>query len=216
MRRTMVVLGIAAMLAAPLSAQQPGAPVTSGTGSFYISPYAGYIWYGDLFDFGNDVEFTNDDGFMWGAQAGYSFSPNFSLIGNFAYNKSNFELENPGGPTPMSGDLGVFMYDGNVQFRLPFVTGDGWVAPLAQLGVGAIKYTTDTDDFESDGRTDVAFNFGIGGDFNIAPRAGLRILLKDYITSLAWSEADEIDFDDDIEDNVAHNWVLSLGLNIGF
>ena len=219
MRRLLVVLGMAAVLAGPAQAQQPGQPVTSGSGSFYLSPYAGYIWYGDLFEFGEDIEFTNDDGFMWGAQAGFSFSPNFSLLANFAYNKSNFEVEDPTGtPTSASGDIGVFMYDGNLQFRMPFLTNTvgSWIAPLGQVGVGAIKYSADTDDFNSDGETNVAFNFGIGGDFQLGERLGMRVMLKDYITSLSWTDVGSVDFDDDVEDNVAHNWALSFGLNFGF
>jgi opacity protein-like surface antigen len=217
MRKFLVAISMAAAFAAPLQAQQPGQPVTSGSGSFYLSPYAGYIWYGDLFDFGTD-EFTNDDGFLWGVQAGFSFSPNFSLIGNFAYNKSSFQVENAGGTSQASGDLGIFMYDGNLQFRLPFLanTVGSWIAPLGQVGIGAIKYTPDTDDFNSDGETNVVFNLGIGGDFQFAERIGMRVMLKDYITSLAWSDIGDVTFDDDVEDNVAHSWALTLGLNFGF
>ena len=219
MHKFLVVVSVAAaMVAAPMHAQQPGQPMTSGSGSFYVSPYAGYIWYGDLFDFGND-EFTIDNGLLWGAQAGFSFSPNFSLIGNLGYNKSHFEIEDESGAeSPQSGDVGIFMYDANLQFRLPFLTNTvgSWIAPLGQVGVGAVKYTPDTDDIASDGDTNVQFNFGIGGDFQFAERIGMRVLLKDYITSLSWTDVEAIDFDDDVRDNVAHNWSLTLGLNFGF
>ena len=41
-------------------------------------------------------------------------------------------------------------------------------------------------------------------------------MIKDYITSLAWGDLDSVTFDDDVEDNVAHNWALTFGLNFGF
>jgi hypothetical protein len=45
---------------------------------------------------------------------------------------------------------------------------------------------------------------------------GARIMIKDYITSLAWSDIDAVDFNDDVDSNVAHNWALTFGLNFGF
>ena len=213
MRTFIVVVGLAATLAAPLAAQSP---ITSGPSSFYISPYAGYVWYGDLFDFGNDVEFSNDDGVLWGLQTGYSFSPNYSLIGHFGYNTSNFELQEGGTTLAASGDFGVYMYDANLQFRLPYFMDGGWVAPLGQVGVGAITYDFDSEVFDQGSSTDWAFNFGIGADFHITPQVGVRLLLKDYITSLAWEDSDVFEFDNEVDDNVAHNWAFSFGLNFGF
>jgi hypothetical protein len=79
-----------------------------------------------------------------------------------------------------------------------------------------MKYTFDTDDIASDGDTNVAFNFGIGADFQLMKAIGARIMIKDYITSASWTSADNVDFTDNVSDNVAHNWGLSLGLNFGF
>jgi hypothetical protein len=209
-----------AAIAAPLQAQMPGEPVTSGQSSFYLSPYAGYVWYGDLFENPDGGEYTLDNGAQFGVQAGVSFSPNFSLIGNFGYNKSNFELEHPDfeGGIRQSSDLAVMLYDLNLQFRLPFIANrmGSWLAPVGQLGVGGVKYTFDRDDVFSEGDTDVAFNFGLGADFQLMKALGARIMIKDYITSLAWSDIESVTFDDDIEENVAHNWALTFGLNFGF
>jgi opacity protein-like surface antigen len=220
MRKFLVTAGLLAAVAAPMQAQNPGEPVTSGQSSFYLSPYVGYIWYGDLFEFPDDVEYSNDNGVNYGVQAGVSFSPNISLIGNFGYNKSKFTLESDrtGDDIDASGDLGIFFYDANLQFRVPFIANrmGSWLAPVMQVGVGAMKYTADTDDFNSDGETNVAFNVGLGADFQLMKALGARIMIKDYITSLAWSDADQVDFDDDIADNVAHNWALTFGLNFGF
>ena len=220
MRKFLVTAGMLAAIAGPLQAQA-GQPVTSGSGSVYFSPYAGYTWYGDLFKFNDQTEYSLDASPVYGAQLGYSFSPNFSLVGNFAWSKTNFEFErDEPAPTPdtrVSDDLAVMLYDANLQFRLPFLANrmGSWIAPVGQVGVGQIKYTFDRDDLFGEGDSDIAFNFGIGGDFQLMRTIGARIMIKDYITSLAWNNSGSVDFTDN-EDNVAHNWALTFGLNFGF
>ncbi len=219
MRKFLVTAGLLAAVAAPMQAQTPGEAVTAGQSSFYVSPYVGYMWFGDLFEFGDDIEYTNDNGVFFGGQIGVSFSPNFSLIGNIARAKTNFELQPNDAPNQrVSDDLAIFLYDANLQFRVPFIANrmGSWIAPVGQIGVGAMKYTFDTDDIASDGDTNVAFNFGLGADFQLMKAIGARIMIKDYITSLSWTNADNVDFTDDVEDNVAHNWGLTFGLNFGF
>ena len=209
----------ATLVASPAAAQSTGEPVTAGHGSFYVSPYAGYMIFGNLFTFADGTEYSNEDGGLYGVQAGFSFSPNFSLIGNFGYTKSKFTLENENTSTNTSGDIGIFLYDANLQFRIPFVsdmTRDSWIAPIFQAGVGAIKYTADTDDFNSDGKTDVAFNFGIGTDFQLMKTVGIRLMAKDYVTSLSWTDPENVNFRDDVDGNTAHNIALTVGLNFGF
>jgi len=220
MRKFLVTAGLLAAIAAPMQAQTPGEAVTSGQSSFYVSPYAGYVWFGDLFDFGNDVELSTDNGALFGVQAGVSFSPNISLIGNFGRAKTNFEIQSNTDPDQRTDDdMAIFFYDANLQFRLPFIsdmTRQSWIAPVGQLGVGAIKYTTDTDDFNSDGKTDVAFNVGLGADFQLMKTVGIRLMAKDYITNLGWVDASEVDFDDGVKGNTSHNFGLTVGLNFGF
>lgn len=216
MRKLLVGAALATLIAAPLRAQGAGDPITSGSGSFYVGPYVGYMIFGDLADLPDGSEYSNENGISFGAQAGWSFSPNFSLLGNFGYNKSQFTIEpSGGGSVSASGDVGVWLYDANLQFRLPFAQDMGWIAPFAQLGAGAVKYTFDTDDFNSDGTTNVAFNFGLGGDFQVAERIGARIMVKDYITSLSWTDINEVDFSGG-DDDTSHNWLISFGLNFGF
>jgi hypothetical protein len=210
-----------AAVAAPVQAQTPGTAVTAGHGSVYFSPYAGYTWYGDLFKLSDDTEYSLDASPVFGAQLGYSFSPNFSLIGNFSWSKTNFELERDAAGTAedirVSDDLAVMLYDANLQFRIPFLANrmGSWIAPVGQIGVGQIKYTFDRDDLFGDGDSDIAFNVGLGGDFQFMKTIGARIMVKDYITSLQWNNAGSVDFADNT-DNVAHNWALTFGLNFGF
>src|SRR5688500_16831523 len=174
------------------------------------------IW-GEFWDFG-DVEQTLDDGVGFGVQAGWSFTPNISLLGNFMYTQAGWALDpdGSGGAEQIQVDQGWFLYDANLQFRLPFGQSSGWIAPFAQVGAGAIKYTPDTDDFEGEGETTVAFNLGLGADFQFAERVGLRLMAKDYIANMDWKDVGSVTWDDGVDGNTAHNWRLRLGLNSGF
>jgi opacity protein-like surface antigen len=216
MRRFFVSAALAAAVAAPLQAQDAGDPVTSGHGSFFVGPYAGYMVFGDLAE-SSTGEFSNEDGGFYGAQAGWSFSPNFTLLGNLGYTKSKFTFESDAGPTSnLTGDIGIWLYDANLQFRLPFQQADSWIAPFAQVGAGAIRYTPDVDDLDGeDSQTNVAFNAGIGADFQWMESVGVRLMVKDYITSLQWDDDETIggDFDDA---ETQHNWAFTVGVNFGF
>ncbi|MFL5577353.1 MAG: outer membrane beta-barrel protein [Gemmatimonadaceae bacterium] len=212
---------IAAAVAAPAAAHAQGAtPVTGGHGSFYVEPYAGYMFFGEFAKLSPTASQSYDNAALFGVQAGYSFTPNWSLLGNFGYSKTNAELkiQNSTNP-PTSGDLGITVYDVNLQGRLPFLMGDtqSMISPFAQVGVGAFKISPDFENV-SKGPTSVAFNFGGGVDFQLTPIVGIRVMAKDYITSLDWKELDDVDneFRADKKNNVAHNVGLSAGLNIGF
>ena len=220
MRKFIVGAAALALAAGPLSAQGAGQPVTAGHGSFYVGPYAGYMIFGDLYETPQNVEYSNENGGFYGVQAGFSVSPNFSILGNLGYTKSKFTAENVPAATGtqtqnLSGDIGVWLYDADLQFRLPFMQANSWIAPLAQVGAGAIRYTADYNDFNSSAQTNVAFNFGIGGDVQFAQAVGLRVMAKDYITSLKWTNDSRI-ARDVIKGQTAHNWAITAGLNIGF
>ena len=207
MKKFIVSAAVFAVLAAPAAAQvttpgdtMAGKPVTTGHGSFYVGPYAGYMIFGDLYKGQNNVAYSNEDGGIYGAQAGFSVSPNFSILGNLGYSKSKFTLENvPTGTgtttANVSGDVGVWLYDADLQFRLPFAQKDSWIAPFAQVGAGAIRYSSDYNNFNSKSQTNVAFNGGIGADFQFRKLVGVRLMAKDYVTSLKWSNDNTIGSD---------------------
>ena len=141
------VLAVAAALPATARAQvttpgtpQTGAVVTKGHGSFYVGPYAGYIRFGKLDDLSNGAKLSLENGFFYGGQAGYSFSPNVSVVANLGYTRSKFVAKDVNGTSSnvnVSSDLGTFLYDGNVQFRLPVVASPmgNTVSPFAQLAI---------------------------------------------------------------------------------
>lgn len=200
-----------------------GAVVTRGHGSFYVQPYVGYLIGGELTE---DPQLTLEDKPIYGAQLGYSFSPNFSLVGNVGYSSTNFAYETrtaSGANQRSSNDVDLLLYDANVQFRLPFVANNmgSTVAPFAQVGLGAIKYSPDQgnelDDFK-DGPTDITYNLGLGVDIQVRKSIGIRLMAKDYITSLAYDDfvtaAETVTRTSN--NTIANNIALTAGLNFGF
>jgi opacity protein-like surface antigen len=213
MRRFVLGAALVGLMAVNANAQElPEARA----GSFFIGPYAGYMFFGDLWDFAGPTEQSLEDAPMFGAQAGVNLTPSIALLGNLGYTKSAFTLENDATGTSerISGDLGVFFYDAALQFRIPM--NSTRISPLAQVGVGGIRYTLDTDDITGEPRSsDVAFNLGLGADIGLARGVALRLMAKDYITSTKWNDIEEVSFDDDAADNVAHNIGLTIGLRLG-
>jgi opacity protein-like surface antigen len=214
MKRFLVSAAFVAALAAPLAAQS--SVVTGEPSVFTLTPYAGYIAYGDHFETGTGAEFTNDNAAIYGVQLGIDMTPNLALVGNFGYSRTNWEFEFTGPSERHAGDVGVWLYDGNLQLKFPFAAGAGTFSPFAQVGVGAMKFTADRTDFESDGTTNVAFNAGLGADFNVGA-LGLRLMAKDYISSFKWDEFRNANSTRDLRDaGTSHNFAFTLGLKLGF
>jgi hypothetical protein len=214
MQKFLVSAALVAAMAAPLAAQR--SVVTGEPGVFSLTPYVGYIAYGDHFESTGGAEFTNDNGAIYGVQVGIDMTPNLSLVGNFGYSRTNWEFEFPGPAVDRGGDVGVWLYDGNLQLKFPFAAGAGTFSPFAQAGVGAIRFTADRDDFNADGTTNVAFNAGLGADFNVGA-LGLRFMVKDYISSFKWDEFETANDPNDLQNaETSHNFAFTLGLKLGF
>ena len=214
MNKFFVSAALVAAVAAPVAAQS--SVVTGQPSVFSLTPYVGYIAYGDHFETGSGAEFTNDNGAIYGVQLGIDMTPNLSLVGNFGYSRTKWEFEFTGPAEQVGGDVGVWLYDGNLQLKFPFAAGAGTFSPFAQAGVGAMKFTADRNDFDSDGTTNVAFNAGLGADFNVGA-LGLRLMAKDYISSFKWDEFRNANSTRELRDaGTSHNFAFTLGLKLGF
>ena len=227
------LVSVAALSVAAASAQAqvtsprdtaPGSYVTRGHGAFYVEPYAGYFIGGNLTK--SSAPLTLEDKPIYGAQLGYSFSPNFTLVGNVGYSKNNFAYETRGATgvnTRASNDVDLLLYDADLQFRLPYVANKvgSTIAPFAQVGLGAIKFSPDRgnelNDFKK-GPTNIAYNAGVGVDIQVRKFVGVRLMAKDYLTSLAYDDlrttAETVTRTSD--NKVSNNVALTAGLNIGF
>ena len=221
MKRFFVSAAALALAATAAQAQAaPGQVVTSGHGSVYLQPYAGYMVFGSLTD---NPELTLRNRAVYGAQLGYSFTPNLALVGNVGYApRSQFEYDQPGTTVgqPSQGNIDVLVYDANLQFKLPFVANrvGSTLAPFAQVGAGAMKFSPNNSGSLTDGPTNVAFNAGLGFDFQVRKAIGVRLMAKDYITSLAFDDFRSTTgtLDNGRDDKLSNNIALTLGLNFGF
>jgi opacity protein-like surface antigen len=229
MRKILVGAVLAATVAsAPSFAQNAGTPVTRGGGSLFVSPYAGYITFGELADLGGDAEFSLEDGFVFGGQAGFSFSPNVAVIGNLGYTKSKFVAKDIATGTGTQDinlfndqDLGVFMYDATLQLKLPFLANSlgSNIAPFVQGGLGQVRYSYDVDDLFDDSQTETSLYIpvGVGVDVNVRERLGLRFMVRDHITSDQFKNLDDLNNTyRNGRSDTAHNFTYTVGLNFGF
>jgi hypothetical protein len=208
------------------NSSRPRSPGMARGSSAYVGPYVGYMKFGNFFKVTNDASFTANNRALYGVQAGVSFTPAITLLGNFAYSRTSFAISNyyqtaPAGTSSRDltlQNVGVWLYDGDVQFRVPIVANltGSWFAPLGQIGVGAARYTSDSSSIRSAGKNYVAFNYGLGGDFQFLRALGVRVMVKDYVTSFKWDRPSDVTASNISEKNIAHNIAFTAGLNLGF
>ena len=218
-----IVGTIAALaIAAPAAAQETPESLASGRQStFSITPYAGYMWFGDLAEYATGSDLTNDDSWIVGAQGKIRMTSRWSVVGNFAHSKTKFVVENAptGAEVPTTGDIGYWLMDAGLQYQLPVAMRNGTISPFIQGGIGAVRYSAEADDIRSANNTDLAFNAGIGLDIESGP-VGFQIMVKDYVTSLDWNEFRDFTnqvADDDLDrSRIANNIALTAGLRINF
>jgi hypothetical protein len=188
--------------------------VTGGRSVVSVTPYAGYLSFGDLFEFGGNVEYSNENSPLYGVQLGLDLLPAVSLVGNFAYASTKFVFEMPNATTNQSvDDVGFWLYDASLHVKAPAMLGMGVLAPFLQGGVGAARYTTSNSDIRSAGNNYVAFNAGVGTDLTFGG-VGIRLMALDYMTSLGWESAGDIQAHSGKQ--IAHNWAFTAGLKLGF
>ena len=208
-------LAIAALGARPAAAQEAQSTVS-------ITPYAGYMWFGDLAEYSSGGSLTNDDSWIYGGQLKVRLSPNWAIVGNGAYARTNFQNQGMGSTTvPTSGKIGYFLMDADLELAFPALNGNSRVAPFVQAGVGAVRYTVNPDlgGFNDASQTDLAFNAGVGVEAQVG-HVGVQIMLKDYVTSLDWG--DFSDFRNQVQNDnldrsrIANNLALTGGLRFSF
>lgn len=212
MKKLLVMAALLAAVASPAAAQKEEAIGSGKAAVFHLTPYVGYVLWGDHFE-GPNFDYTNNNSASFGVQAALDMSPNLALFANGMYSKTQFEFEdNSGTGFAASGDVGIWFYDAGIEFKLPFGGGETTFTPFAQAGLGAVKFSADADDFSSSGATNIAYNAGLGFDMQIGGM-GLRLMAKDYISSLKW---DELNDAGDFDAPISHNWALTAGLKFSF
>jgi opacity protein-like surface antigen len=199
------VVGLAASLGAlPLAAQQAKPTV------FDVSPYAGYMMFGKLFEGPIGTSVSAGSGPVYGAQMSLTMAKNIALYGNVGYSSSDLKIG-----LPIIGGLDVgsskaLLYDGGVELKVPLQAAS-IVTPFVQGGVGAIRYEVESG-FLNTNATNVAYNFGGGVDVKLSPNFGVRLMAKDYLGKFDFKEATSFDLNGKTTNNVA----LTLGVHFGF
>jgi hypothetical protein len=193
--------------ALPAVAQAPG----SGT-VLHLSPYVGYMVFGNYLKGPLGTTLSNAPGLLYGTQVGLSLSPNLSLIGNVGYTSSDIKVGIPFLGGVSVGSSTMLIYDAGLEYNfssskagaMPFT-------PFIQGGVGAMRYDIN-ESILSTHATNFAGNVGVGADFTLTHGVALRVLAKDYIGKFNFQDATGLG----ISGDVAHNFALSAGLRFDF
>ena len=206
----------AALVSLPLSAaaQTRGGsrPVAPASTLFDVTPYAGYIVFGNFLTGPLGTSLSNAPAPIFGAQLGMKLAPNVSLIGNLATASSDIKAGVPilGGLTVAHSSI-VF-YDAGLQLDIPVTSAYGTTfSPFLQAGVGALHYDI-SQSLVSTTATNLAGNIGAGADIAIGRGMGLRLMAKDYIGKFDFQEATTFD----VSSGATHNLAFSAGMRFSF
>jgi hypothetical protein len=188
----------------PMAAQRSAGP------AFGITPYAGYMKFGNLISgpFGTSVR--NAGAAVYGAEATLGLSRGIALVGNVAYSQPGLEIGAPliGGVSV--GRSTVLLYDAALRLRVPVGTGGLPISPFVQGGAGAVRQSFDLGPLSTHA-TNFAYNVGAGADVAIGPRLGLQVMVKDYIGKFDAQEATALN----VDTRTTHNFAVSAGLRLG-
>src|SRR5882724_4724355 len=192
-------------LTTPLAAQHSAGP------SFGITPYAGYMKFGNLVSGPLGTTVRNAGGAVYGAEATLGLTRGIALVGNVAYSQPGLEIGAPliGGVSV--GRSSVLLYDAALRLRVPVGIGGLPISPFVQGGAGQVRQSIDIGPLATHA-TNFAYNVGAGADVAIAPRVGLQFMAKDYIGKFDAREATAIN----VSTKTTHNWAVSAGLRLGF
>jgi hypothetical protein len=192
-------------------AQQNLRPVANGS-LFSVTPYAGYMAFGDFVKGPVGTSLSMKNGAVYGAQLAMQITPNLALVGNVAHSSTSLQAGVPFLNGLDVGSSSMWLYDGGLQLDIPTGSSSIPVKPFVQAGAGAIRYQVSPADFLKTDATNFAFNAGVGFDYQMSRAVGLRLLAKDYMGRFDVKEATSLN----VNTPMVHNWALTAGLRIGF
>jgi hypothetical protein len=206
-RRAAPALVAALLSPAALHAQRVGAAPL-----LQLSPYAGYMVFGDMFDGPLGTTLSNANGAVYGAQLAVQLAPGVAVVGNVAKADANLRIGVPFLGGYDVGESSVILYDAGLQVgaslgdrtRLP-------IAPFAQGGVGGMRHAVRSGPLETSA-TNLAFNAGLGADVGLADGISIRLMAKDYMGRFDTEEATGLG----VESRFSHNFALSGGITLAF
>ena len=181
--------------------------------SMSVSPYAGYMTFGELVDGPLNTTLKSKASPIYGLQLNLPLGNTVSVFGNVGYTEPDLSVGLPLLGSITFGKSTVWLYDAGLQLSAPgYGTGDRGIFPFVQVGAGAMKYNVDVSGFTRNA-TNTAFNAGVGVDIPFAQNIGLRLVAKDYIGKFDFQEATQVDI---VDAKTSHNVALSAGLKLAF
>ncbi len=175
-----------------------------------VTPYAGYMVFGDFVKGPLGTSISNAGGALLGAQLGVAITPNVALVGNAARASGDINIGIPFLDGISVGSSSAWMFDGALQLSLPLPERAIAFTPFVQLGAGAMHHEVKIG--LSTNATNFVGTVGAGADFGLTRSIGLRLMAKDYIGRFNVREATTLDY----EPKVAHNFGFSAGLKVAF
>lgn len=211
---TALATAAALAAAAPLHAQRASATDAARPAPvFQVSPYAGYMFFGDFVKGPIGTSISSANGPLYGAQLGVNLTRNVTLIGNVARASGDLQVGVPllGGFSV--GQSSAWLYDGGIQLSAPLGARSRLpITPFVQVGAGAISYEVGTALLETKA-TSFAANAGVGADVALGSGIALRVLAKDYVGKFDVEQATSLGA---VEGNTSHNIGVSAGLKLEF
>ena len=186
------------------------APAPAKATVFDVTPYAGFMRFGDYLDGPLGTSLRSANAPEIGAQLGLALGPNVGLVGNIAYGSADLEV---GVPILGGVDVGTsrhIVYDANLELRLP-LQGRQSVTPFVQGGAGAIS-TRLENALVKTSATNFAFNAGAGLDISLGRGFGARAMVKDYVGRFDMSDDTGLP----VRGDLTHNVAGSLGVRLSF
>jgi hypothetical protein len=202
----------AVLALAPAAAHAQMRAATPAATMFEVTPYAGYLFSGDMMSGPLGSAVGPAPAPLIGTQLGMRIAPNLSLIANLATGNSDVKAG-----VPILGGISVaqsrvVLYDAGLQLDIPMTSATGMAfSPFVQAGVGAMRYDI-TESFLTTTSTNLAGNVGIGADVSVGRGVGLRLMAKDYIGKFDSAEATTFD----VNTNTTQNYALSVGVRLSF
>ncbi len=206
-----IVGGLLSLAGSAGAQQQSLRPISNGS-LFSVTPYAGYMAFGDFVKGPVGTSLSMKNGAVYGAQLAMQVTPNVAIVGNVAHSSTSLQAGVPFLNGLNIGSSSMWLYDGGLQLDIPTGNSVRAVTPFVQVGAGAIRYQVSPADFLKTDATNFAFNAGVGVDYQMSRAVGLRLSAKDYMGKFDVQEATSLK----VNTPLAHNWALTAGLRIGF
>ena len=199
-------------VALPAAGQTMLGQMVSGHG------YVGGIMLDNLYQFDDGTSVEQLSGMLVGGQFGAGITPSVSVFANVATTSTTMYLGAVDGAS-FGEAFGhdALLWDVSVQMRKPFWH-EAAFNPLVQIGLGQIRTTTTPgwDSSLEDVRTAPLLSAGLGFDLQLVNALGLRVMAKDYYTTIAWENTSDARFNNAAVEAESHNIAYHVGVTLGF